>query len=471
MASTGAVADRYNTIMASGLDLFQPQLLNEIYRPHGDQGLAYLKVRSLGFERPVSGESFGHFEENDATDKIKVATITGGGVGAACYLTLDASSVDADYKYYPSVGDVLVDKYEVNAWIDSISDNLAGTVILKCIPFDATDDFSLGITTGTELGIYSSEWPQASAFPQPKVSTHFKYTNTVKIMKQKIGATGTELITQTYIPQYNAAGVYQGSYFPAAQFDIDYRMMTDIDGMFWLGQKVTQTGAAAIPAYGQSGKSYPNKGTEGLLPAIRRAGNTYTVAAGAIAITNFDYLDRLFIKGHINPDIPIWMAGGVKRIQEIENAMVTYFTNSNIDYQTKVINDRLFHGDASLGASVNWKYFQKSMRTFLLDRLDGWSNPKTYGISGQYFEDTMVGIPLTMKRDPKTGGDIPTIGIRYAAMGDYNRRMITARMSGIGATHGNEIPVQEIDETNTYQVAHMGCEFFGVENFVIMPPV
>jgi hypothetical protein len=48
--------------------------------------------------------------------------------------------------------------------------------------------------------------------------------------------------------------------------------------------------------------------------------------------------------------------------------------------------------------------------------------------------------------------------------------MITAPIHGIGATPAGGIPVSTVDKSNTYQMAHMGNEFFGLNRMIILDP-
>ena len=45
-----AVSHITDSTFVSGLDLHKPQILNAIYKKFGTQGIAYLRVRALGFE-------------------------------------------------------------------------------------------------------------------------------------------------------------------------------------------------------------------------------------------------------------------------------------------------------------------------------------------------------------------------------------------------------------------------------------
>lgn len=465
----------YDSTFVSGLDvpMHKPQILNTMYKKYGSQGLAYLTLRSLGFESPVAGDTFSHFEEDMWHDIFKQEASTNvvdPTAGLPITLTLDASKLDADNNYYIRVHDVITFPNETQAWVESVTVTPNGLgagvdrVVVVARPLDILDTCG-AVAGGTELIITSGLFSEGSGFPEAAAAGYEEYENDCQIIKERIGATGSELVNETYIEVYNQAGEYQGIY-RNGQAQMDYRLLTKIDGMFWLGKRVDNTAnRAKDPVSG-----YAYKGSEGLIPFLRRKGNVNPYTVGAYSLDEMDSYDLTFEKNFIPTDIPIWTPLAAQLYQEMENVMVTYLADTNINYARQAVNDMLFKGNEALGVSVNFKYLQKSSRTFLFHKLSGFSNPKTYGAIGYDFEKMGFMIPLELRRDPVSKGDIPSIGMRYRAMGAYNRRMITSKLSGIGANMGREIPVHEIDKTDSYQMAHMGNEFFGGNRMILIDP-
>jgi hypothetical protein len=470
MGTPNAVTHITDSTFVSNLDLHKPEILNKMFLSKGTQGIGYLLTRSLGFETPVAADDYSHFEKDESHDSIKInAGVGPGAPGVSVNFVLDADSLDADNNYYPRLYDWVLFPNEVVGWIRSITVVAGGLglgvdeVTLEIRPNDILDAIP-AVLADAYLPIVSSSFSEASGMPLPAITSAWKYTNTAQIIKEAIGATGTELVNQTWIDLYNEAGEFQG-YYRTGQADLDYRMLTKIDGMFWFGKKIDNTAGRALDAV----SGYPIKGSEGLFPAIRRLGHVNGYVPGAFAVGKFDEYDRILTQEYIPSDIPIWMPMGLYLYQEIENELVTYFANTNIQFAKQTVNDKLFKSNESLAASVNFKYLTKSDRTWLFNKMNGWSNPKTYGITGYDVEYQGLCIPLDKKKDPKSSEDIPSIGTRYRAMGRYNRRSITDTLSGIGAA-GGRIPVDTIDRTNTYQLAHMGNHFMGLNRFILIDP-
>lgn len=470
MANPNAVSHITDSTFVSNLDLHKPQILNKMFLSKGNQGIGYLTIRSLGFETPVEGDEYSHFEKDEAHDNIKIHGTTGAGAaGNSVNVVLHTDSLNAENDYYPRVNDWIMFTNEVIAWVRTITVVAGGLgggvdeVTLELRPNDETESIP-AITAGDELIITSCGFSEGSGMPEPAISGTWKYTNNAQILKEAIGATGTELVNETWIPTYNSAGKFQG-YYRTGQWDLDFRMLTKIDGMFWFGKKITNTAGRANDLT----TGYPLKGSEGFIPALRRLGNVNTYTSGSFALTKFDEYDRTLTREYVPTYVPIWTPLGLTLYQEMENLLVTYFANTNINYARQAINDMLFKKNEALSASINWKYLQKSSRTWLFHKMDGWSNPKTYGTTGYDIEKLGILVPLDKKKDPTTKNDISSIGTRYRAMGAYNRRLIAATLSGIGA-NGGQIPVHTIDKTNTYQIAHMGNHFMGLKRNILIDP-
>ena len=57
-----AVANIYASDIVSGFDIHKPEKLNVLFSRYGDQGASYFQlVRSMGFEKEVSLDTYSHF--------------------------------------------------------------------------------------------------------------------------------------------------------------------------------------------------------------------------------------------------------------------------------------------------------------------------------------------------------------------------------------------------------------------------
>ena len=79
-----AIAAIYASDIVSGFDIHKPEKLNVLFARYGDQGASFFNlIRSLGFEKQVSLDTYGHFEENRIHETVKVASnVESSGTGA-----------------------------------------------------------------------------------------------------------------------------------------------------------------------------------------------------------------------------------------------------------------------------------------------------------------------------------------------------------------------------------------------------
>lgn len=244
----------------------------------------------------------------------------------------------------------------------------------------------------------------------------------------------------------------------AQQVDLDYRTALKIDGALLWGKRTTNTDLI------DPDTNRPIKTTEGMVPFIRRVGNEQTYTEGAFSVAEFDDMD--YTLDRENAGNRICGLLGIKLHQDIENSLKTYFTDTNINFARQAVNDQLFYGDESLSASVNFKYLVKSQRTFMFQRMNVFNNPKLYGAAGYDANKLGIFFPINKKKDPVSGNMVSSIATRYRGMGSYKRKMEVWTVGGAGAG----LKVTEFDKTNTYQRAHMGSEFFGGNQFVLLEP-
>lgn len=453
----------------SGLDLHEEQIDDKLYKRYGDQGLMYMFMRALGFEGSTAGRTYGHFEEDYTHDVIKQKTGTsssalGDGTAQGIRVTLDPSKVDSDGHFYARVGDqVLFPADGQTGWIDSI--DTSGSDPLLDIYSDDGAAIS-ALSGGEELIIFSAEFPEASGMPDEASSKALYFDNDVQIIKEAVGATGDELTNENRIAIMNQAGEFQG-WYRKSQDDLDYRMMLKMDGAFVFGKRGTST---KVPSYqGVSGDTYKNYSTQGLVNFIENNGHSQTYPYGSFAASKFDTWDQLLAAEYLSTNTPMWMPMGLKMYQDVQNGMQTKLQDTNINYAKQVVNDMLFKGDESKGATFNFKYYQGT-RLYMFSLLGAFSNPKTYGSADASYDKWGFIIPLRKGKDPKTKNDVPSIGIKFKRMGAYDRKFITDSHAGIGAALKGERTIHTLDKRQAFMFTQMGAEFFGGNSMVIIKP-
>ena len=453
-----AIAGIYASEIVSGWDLHKPEYLNDLFRRYGDQGESTFQlIRSMGFEKPVANDTYGHFEENHIHEIIHSTDIVAQPIaGDPITFVLDAVDLDANNNFYVRMWDVIMFPNEVTGVVVDIDVSTPTAPEITCELQETTDRFP-ALTAGEELIIISNQFSEGSGQPEGAVSGSWQYENDAQIIKETIGFTGTEMVNQSWV-DVTSDGRKIPAYYYKGQIDIDYRIALKMEGAILFGKRTTNTNAALTdPDTGRAPKS-----TEGLIPYIRRIGNEQTYTAGAFDVDEFDELDRTLDREFAGNYILGLL--GIELHQDIENALVTYFQNTNIQFARQTTNDVLFNKNEALGASVNFTYLTKSERTFLFKRMKIFNNSKLYGADGYTGPTLGIFLPINKKKDPVSGNMVESIGVRYRALGPYSRRMEVWDVGGAGAG----LKVTEFDRRDTYQRCHIGAHFRGGNQFVLM---
>ena len=451
-----AIAQIYASDIVSGFDIHKPENLNVLFSRFGDQGASYFQLlRSMGFEEQVSLDEYGHWEENRIHEIIHVRDIVAQpAVGDPITFTLDLQDLDVNNNFYSRQWDQILFPNEVPGSITEIDTTIPAAPTITVEPNEITDQFP-ALAAGEELVIFSDAWSEGSGQPDPALRGVWRYDNCAQIIKETIGYTGTEMVNQTWF-NVTSKGQSIPAYYFLGQVDIDYRMALKIDGALLWGKQTTNA-ALIDPDTGR-----PIKTTEGWIPYTRRVGNEQTYVAGAFDVDEFDDMDNTLDREHAGNYILGLL--GISLHQDIENSLVTYFANTNIQFTKQATNSVLFNSNEALSASVNFTYLTKSERTFLMKRMGVFNNPKLYGASGYEAPRMGLWMPINKRKDPVSGNMVSSIGTRYRGLGKYNRRMEVWQVGGAG----EGLKVTEFDQRHTYMRAHVGAHFRGGNQFVLM---
>jgi hypothetical protein len=453
-----AIAQIYASDIVSGFDIHKPEYLNSLFSRYGDQGASFFQlIRSMGFEKPVAADTYGHFEENHIHEIVHSRDIEAQPAqGDPIVFDLDTTDLDANNNFYLRKFDQLLFPNEVTGIVVDIdtTDPLIPSVTVE--PNESTDRFP-ALTAGEELVIMSNAFSEGSGQPEGAVSGTWEYSNTAQIIKETIGYTGTEMVNQTWFDVTTKGQSIPAFYFKG-QIDIDYRMALRIDGALLWGKQTTNT----TGVIDDDNENKVIKTTEGLVPYIRRVGNEQTYTAGAFDVPEFDEmdntLDREFAGNYILGLL------GITLHQEIENALKDYLENTNVSLARQASNDVLFKNNEALSVSVNFTYLTKSERTFLFKRLGTLNNRKLYGATGYNGPTMGIFMPINKRKDPVSGNMVDSMGTRYRALGKYSRRMEVWQVGGAG----EGLKVTEFDKRNTYQRCHVGAHFRGGNQMLIL---
>ncbi len=418
----------------------------------------FMLLKSLGFELPTSNDTYSHFEDRFIHDTF---TTTGGAATAAGVqqtYTIAAGSITTlggvDYKY-PRKWDIVMYPNEVTGSIVDITGN-----VITVRPNDVLDPLPL-VASGDEFVIIGNAFAEGTDETTSRISGTDEYTNYVQIIKEALTATGSEMTNADWfdeISSVNKSGAKQIlGYIMKGHLDLDYRSALAASTAL-LFQKIT-TNTAIVDAASVAANNRV-KTTQGLIPAIRGAGNIQNYTAGSFSVNVFDEINKTLDQEFCGDDLVGLLGFGLQT--EIDNTMVDYFKDSEMNY----VISNTFNGDAGLAMSVGFKSLKKGDRTFNFKRMGLFSHPKVGGAAGYNFTQKGLFLPIDRRRDAKTGDMIPSIGSRYKKLGQYNRQMETFNLSGAGPG----LKVLAKDLANWYQRQHLGAQHCGVNRFVLVEP-
>ena len=457
-----AFQNDYTNALVSGYDAFKPDILDELFRRYGKQGVeTMMLIKTLGWEVPVAANSYSQFEEDYIHENFVVSGSDGApGAGASQTITIATTSLTSaglGYKHYPRVGDnVLYPNFAVGV-ITAIADSGTSSPDLTIYPSGATDALP-AVTDGDTLVIFSNTFPYGSGQPQGRFAGMLKYTGYLKEIKESVEADGDMLADRTWfnlMPVTNEVSGETWGYYKKALVDLDYRMMLFMGGAITFDRLVTNTNVTAT-----------GLGTEGLYHVSNRLGNPYPFTPGTLTMPDFDAWELLLAANFVEAS-EIAMFEGLKFYQELQNLLVSYNYDTGIDNSIDAVANNLFGGDKGKAMLINWAYLFKSGRRYMFKMMKDWSNPKTYGTTGYKTQDLCLMIPADKKADVKTKAMLPSFGIRYKALGDYSRKLEVWDIAGAG---GQSKYVTDVDQIKHHARAHIGAQHIAANRFIVVNP-
>lgn len=460
-ASTSGV---FASELISTFDIDKPERLNVLFRSKGDQGMGYFRIiESLGFKMPTAQDTYEHDEEDWIHETFNTLNnVADPGAGNNALITLDPINLDSGNRFYPRQWDtVMFPTSEVTGAIIDIDVTTPTAPVLTVRPNEVTDNIG-ALTAGQEFIIISAGFSEGSTQPAGAVTSTFHYDNDAQIIKETLEATGSEMTNQKWVTQLSGDQVRGGSkdipaYYLKGQMDTDYRMNLKIDGAL-LFQKRT-TNVITDPDTGRQIKT-----TEGLVPYIRRVGNTINYTPGLFSVQRFNQIVKRLDK-EFAPDY-ICSLLGIDLDLEVEDTLKDYFNNTNITYAHERMTNDLFYGNEGLMASVGFASLVKGSRVFGFKKMPIFSHAKIYGAPGYSTAGLGVMIPMAKKKNKLTQKDLPTIGVRYKKLGPYNRMMEVWNVSGAG-------PFQKVIAQDVHQHflrCHVGGHFMAGNQMVLLDP-
>lgn len=449
-----AIANIFASEIVSSFDLHKPEYLKELFRPYGDQGKShFMMLKEMMFERPVAQETFHHFELNryHATFKVR-ANVDDPTAGEDLVLVLDEDSMDDNNQFYPRRFDTVMLKNEVTGIIWDIDVSTPADPQITIRLNNQTKNFD-AVSTDDEIIIISSAFSEGSGQPKGAITGTVKYDNDLQMIKETLEYTGSELTNQSWL---EINGKEFNSYYWEGQAQLDYRHLLKMDGALTFQERTVN------PSVIDPDTNRPIYTTEGTFQYARRRANPYPKNSGAFDIPDFDAISLTLEANHVGNYICV--SSGPKRYQNIENSLKTYHDDTNISYAVEAASEDLFGGRPAKDSVINFKYFTKDNRTYMLKKNSNLINPTTFGAAGFNMPDWSLFHSLNKFVDPEQNKYLEEIGMRYKQLGAYNRRMEVYTVKGTGPG----LKVNQFDTGNVYQRANIGSHNANGQKWVLV---
>ena len=470
-----AVRSPYASDIVSSFDVHKPEYLMQLFADKGHNISMYQKITSMyGFEVPAANDTVRHFENRDWHRPITVrSNVTDPGAGNTATITLATGDLDASNRFYPQVGDLVLKSNGIRGRVSAVDTSTPAAPTLTLTLSRATDTWG-AFTANEELAIHSQAFGEGSGQPVSIVTGTNEYQQNLQIIKETITYTGSEATNQSWVRAFdqNNSGervsntsLMNGNnanflgYYNTGILDSEARLALKIDGAALFGRRSTNT--ADVDENGRRVLT-----CDGLDVVTEDRGQTINYTSGGFAITDWDALDRNYDAQRVMGKAFCSLLG-TTLYQQVENAAVEYFQDTNIEFTRKAMSELLWKGNDALVATVNFKMFTKSTRTYMLDKLGMLDDPYLGGIfgtgTGSYSEQGYT-IPMSMSTVRDSYGmskKLPTFGFRYKKLGKFNRRMETWAVGGIG-----DRKITEFDNENIYMRCHVAPQFVKAGHFV-----
>ncbi len=405
MATPSAVTAQYSNALISTFDIHKPEKRDILYRKYGDQGMEFFKmIDKLGFSTPVAQQDYQHFEEDWIWVPVHSRNaVASPGVGNSINFTLASYDLDSGNRFFIALNDNVMFANQVTGTVTAVNVTVPTAPVITVRPNDTTNNIG-ALAADDTIIIYSNDWAEGTGQPDGKVARVIEYSFNTKIVKETNAYTGSEATNQTWTT-VTSDGQSIPALYLKGQLDTDYRMALRMNGALLFDQTTTD---ATLLAAG-------NRTTQGLIPWVRGGGNVAGYNVGFYSMADFDIQNRI-LDQNFAPKEEVAMLGF-----DLQTEWENLFTNSFVN--GAIVYGMYGEGKKAIDLSIGFNSFNKNERQWHIKRMTGFNMIQTFGAPGYKIPGMGVVMPIDGRKDPQTGNLLPSVGQRYKALGNYNRKM------------------------------------------------
>jgi hypothetical protein len=440
--SVNTVSAVHSDALVSSYDFHKPSVSNKLFRKFGDQGQSFFNIiNTWGYVTPVDQTTYSHYEEEFIHENVHVrANVASPGAGNTITFTLGTQDLDAQNRFFIQIGDDVMFANGVTGNVTAINTATPSAPTVTVAPHEVADNIG-ALTAGDAVIIYSNNYAESTGQPNGHVSKKTKHNFSAKIIKYSVETTGTELTNGNWVDVMSDGKPIKG-WFAKGQLDADYEMLLRMDGASLFDKPTTNTALSNV------GK----RTMTGLVPWIRSGGNIDTYSPGFYELEDFDQINKT-LDGQFGASENTIMSG-IDLHTDFENLFVNQFTAGAIVYGKEKANP--------LELNLEVQSLKKGGRGYHFKKMGIFSHPRLYGASGYKTPGMGILMPMDLKKDAKTGNDLPSVGIRYKEMNGYSRKMET------WTTGGGKNKVTQVDKDELNMRTERGTQFIANNRFYLI---
>jgi len=440
-----------NQGFVSTLEILKPENRPDFIKRFGDQRICAIKdlIEELGYDESTPRDEYAHWEDVRLHQGFKV---TGTGATPTEYatatFTVNSTYQDSGNRTYVRVGDVIKFEDGQHAYVLTVSADNASTQTFTAKPHKGWS-FDNATVALTSVIVAHREVPEGSTMPDKILKPDvWRYENSVLIMDEKFEMTGTTATDKLWFDVKDADGRVVGSHYGLkGERDTAIRFENYQEMALFTGQ-IPDSGVGTLKA------DQNLKGTRGMENDIKEYGINVELGGQSITGSNIDSLIKLMNKNKAARE-NCWYAGIDQRFD-----LDDFLASQNGAY-LEGTNFGTFQNNPEAFMYLGFKGFERGGYKFALKQYEPFNEAEMLGFEGFNYSKSGFITPMDKGRDPKTGVNVPSIGMRYKALDGYNRKIEVFPLGGADGVY-----TEGVDRKSMNYRSHIGFESFAQNRMV-----
>jgi hypothetical protein len=458
--NTAAVASNLTDNFISSRNL-KPQWKSVIFARYGTQfnGINQT-LQLLGMKESVASHTWYASEDNRMRRPITVYLQTGNGSqGQSIVVTLPTAEHEfTGTKSWPRVTEHIMTKDGYKGRITAKSTSAAYGHTITIAPTSSTTAF--GDLTGQQIIIFTGAKAAGTGQITSTTIGTTKRQFYLQIIDESKGLEGSQFILEPWAPIYQN-GSYRLWYLTGTKH-MEYLYDGKVDGAFTWGEENTNS----LTQANQDGENNTVYLTKGMIPWITELGKTDTNTMGTWDTSKWNEYKIYGRQQGVTSGFWLQFTGS-RAAYAMREAIKAKGQGNGIDkYVENILSE-----NGALGFGNNFTTYREGDTVFTISEVPIWDDPMSYAATGFNTQYLSILVPVTSRpssKDPKV--KLSNLVYKYGEYAGYNRELETWTL---GAAGGNAFRpyTTEYDSTKLYMRGHVGLEFMGANQAIVVNPV